>query len=116
MAHATASAHEAPKPHYRQYWIIFVLLAVLTAVEIGVVYLPISKALIWASLIILAIVKAGLVGLYFMHLLHETMILRLTVVIPLTLPFLYAVVLIWEAWWRIAWRFMGSARLWEAVT
>jgi caa(3)-type oxidase subunit IV len=114
MAHAASNA--APKPHYRQYWTIFALLAVLTAVEIGATYVPVHRHLIIATLVVLAIVKAALVGLFFMHLLHETMILRLTVTIPLALAGVYAIALIYEAGWRVAWRFMTSGRVLQALT
>ena len=99
-AHASG-ATAAPHPHYKQYWIIFGFLAVLTAVEIAVVYLPIERWMIIAGLIFLAVLKAALVGLYFMHLIHETTILRLMIAIPLSLPPLYALVLRAEAAWRL---------------
>src|SRR5688572_12527592 len=95
-AHAGHAPSAAPQPHYRQYWLIFGLLAVLTALEIGVVYMPLARWMIVVALIFLAVVKAALVGLYFMHLLHETTILKLMVAIPLSLPPLYAVILIAE--------------------
>jgi caa(3)-type oxidase subunit IV len=116
MAHATTSGVPvAPKPHYRQYAIIFGALAVLTAVEIGVVYLPIAKPIVVTMLIVLALVKAGMVGLYFMHLMQETTILKLMVCVPLALGALYSGFLIWEAFWRVAWRFIGSARYIETL-
>src|SRR5688572_9947858 len=115
MAHATTGAPVAPKPHYRQYWLIFGLLAVLTLVEVGVVYLPLSKPVIVTMLVVLALVKAGMVGLYFMHLLHETTILKLMVCVPLALGAIYSVGLIWEAFWRVAWRFIDSANVIEAL-
>ena len=86
----------------KQYWVIFVYLLVLTVLEVGIVYIPgINKVLLVSALILLAITKATLVGLFYMHLKHETKILKLTVAIPMASPALYAFVLIAEAGWRL---------------
>ena len=86
----------------KQYWLIFVVLGVLTALEVGVVYIPgIGKGLLISALVLLALVKASLVGFYYMHLNHETMELKLTVAIPMMIPMFYALVLIVEASWRL---------------
>jgi len=91
-------AHVARK----QYLLIFVVLTALTAVELGLVYLPgIGKAPVVVALVGLAIAKASLVGLFFMHLRHETRALKLTVAVPLMTPGMYAVVLVAEAGWRL---------------
>ncbi len=85
-----------------QYLTVFLLLAVLTAVEVGVVYLPgIAKGPMVLALVGLAVAKASLVGLFFMHLRHETRALKLTVAVPLMTPGLYALVLVAEAGWRL---------------
>ncbi len=87
----------------KQYLVIFVALAALTAIEVAVVYLPgIPKAPMVLALVGLAVTKAALVGLFYMHLRHETPVLKLTVAIPLLTPAVYAVVLIAEATWRLA--------------
>jgi len=88
----------------RQYLIIFFVLFLLTAVEVGVAYLHGHKTEVVIVLFALALVKVACVALFFMHLKWETRILRATVVIPLFLPVLYALVLISEAAWR---RFVG---------
>ncbi len=49
----------------------------------------------------MALVKAVLVALFYMHLNHETKIIRWSVLVPLCFPPLYAVVLIAEAGWRL---------------
>lgn len=59
-------AHE-----HRRYLQTFAWLAVLTAVEIAVIYLPISKLAIGVMLVLLAASKAALVALVFMHLAYE---------------------------------------------
>ncbi len=85
----------------KEYWIIFVVLALLTALEVGVAYLDIATPLLVSALVGLALTKAALVGLFFMHLRHETSIIRWSVAIPMATPMFYAVVLIAEATWRM---------------
>jgi cytochrome c oxidase subunit 4 len=88
----------------KEYWFIFSALAALTALEVGVVYMPgVGKGLVVSALVLMALAKAALVGLFFMHLKHETPVLRSTVIVPLAMPFLYALVLILEAAWRLVW-------------
>lgn len=88
----------------KQYWKIFVVLGVLTALEVGVAYIPgINKGLMVSALVALALTKAGCVGYYYMHLGHETGPLKLTVAVPFAAPAIYAVVLITEAAWRLTW-------------
>lgn len=86
----------------KEYALIFVALLVLTVLEVGVVYVPgIAKPLLVSALIAMALAKAGLVMMFFMHLKHETTVLKLTVLLPFCFPALYAVVLISEAAWRM---------------
>jgi cytochrome c oxidase subunit 4 len=104
-AHGGAHAHAAHghKPNIREYMMIFLVLFVLTVLEVGVAQIPgISKSLMAIALIGLALTKAACVGLYYMHLKHETKILKLTVAIPFAAPAVYALVLISEAAWRLA--------------
>jgi cytochrome c oxidase subunit IV len=85
----------------RLYMGVWGVLCVLTVAELGVVYVPgIGRALLALALVLLAVAKAALVLLYFMHLKHETRGLQLTVVGPFMLPALFAAVLIAEASWR----------------
>lgn len=89
-------------PSRKQYFGVFVALAVLTVVEVAAVYVPgISKAAMVAALVALALTKAALVGFYFMHLRSETAALKATILVPMSLPALFAVVLVAEAAWRI---------------
>jgi cytochrome c oxidase subunit IV len=55
----------------RRYLQVFVWLAILTALEIGLTFLPLSRLVIGAGLVLLAASKAALVALYYMHLAHE---------------------------------------------
>lgn len=91
-------SHASP----RRYLQIFLILTVLTALEIGLVYVPgLGKGLLVAGLIGLAVVKATLVGLFFMHLGSETRALKLSVLVPLLMPAAFAATLIAEAAWRL---------------
>jgi cytochrome c oxidase subunit 4 len=87
----------------KQYWVIWAWLLVLTIVEVALVYVPgIAKPLMVLALCLLALVKASLVALFYMHLKHETNILRWTIAVPMGTPVFYALVLIAEAGWRFA--------------
>jgi cytochrome c oxidase subunit 4 len=55
----------------RRYLQIFFILGILTAAEIGVIYMPIPHLAIAGCLIIMAGTKAALVALYYMHLANE---------------------------------------------
>lgn len=74
------AAHKEPN-----YMIVFIALTVMTGVEIGVVFLPLSKIVIGFLLVILALAKAALVALYFMHLKYEKFALGIIALIPLIL-------------------------------
>jgi cytochrome c oxidase subunit 4 len=73
---------------------IFWYLAVLTVVEIGVIYLPISKVAIGVLLVILASTKAAMVALYFMHLRLETRTLGYIALTPVAIGALLVMVLL----------------------
>ena len=88
----------------KQYAKIFVALIVLTALEVGIVFIPgIGKTALVIALLGMALTKAALVAMQFMHLGHETKAMKLMVAIPFAFPALYAVVLIGEATWRLLW-------------
>lgn len=88
-------------PTRKKYLFIFGWLAALTALEVGIVYVPMSKFSLVSGLIGLAVAKAGLVALYFMHLRYETKAMRRTAMLPFLAPVLYAFVLIAEGTWRM---------------
>ena len=79
---------------------VFVILIVLTGLELGVVYLPISKKLIVTGLVGLALGKAYTVAMYYMHLKGETRVMKFVVYLPMIFPALYAVVLMFEGVYR----------------
>ena len=84
---ATASAvtgHAHPN-----YWAIWGWLAIMTVAEIGVAVVPVGPAYPYAAKVLLlvglALSKAALVALYFMHLRFEKRTLGLIAVTPLFL-------------------------------
>jgi cytochrome c oxidase subunit 4 len=81
----TEAAHKQPN-----YIGVFWWLLVLTVIEIAVIYLPIAKFAIAVMLIVLAVTKAALVALYFMHLKFE----RITLGWIALSPFILCVFLI----------------------
>ena len=56
----------------RRYIQVFVWLTILTCLELGVIYMPLSKIVIGLMLIMLAGTKAALVAAFYMHLANET--------------------------------------------
>jgi cytochrome c oxidase subunit IV len=73
-------AHAEPN-----YIAVFIWLAALTAVEVAVVYLPLTKLAMAAILVVLAFTKAALVALYFMHLKFERRTMLIVAVTPVIL-------------------------------
>jgi cytochrome c oxidase subunit 4 len=73
-------AHEEPN-----YIGVFWWLLALTIAEVAVIYAPISKMAIVFFLIGLALSKATLVAMYYMHLRFEKATLGMIAVIPLVL-------------------------------
>jgi cytochrome c oxidase subunit 4 len=67
------------------YMGIFWWLLALTILEIGVIYLPIPHLAIAILLVGMALTKAALVGLYFMHLRFERVSLGLIALTPLVI-------------------------------
>jgi cytochrome c oxidase subunit 4 len=64
----------------------FVWLAVLTAIEVGLVFIPnLPRFVLITLLCALAIIKASLVAMFFMHLRFERKTLALVVLTPLVL-------------------------------
>jgi cytochrome c oxidase subunit 4 len=76
------------------YMAIFWYLAILTVVEIAVIYLPLAKFTIGVLLCALALGKAVLVAMYFMHLRFETRTLGWVAVTPLVIATLLVFLLL----------------------
>jgi cytochrome c oxidase subunit 4 len=76
------------------YWAVWAWLAILTFVEIFFAQIPwLSSGLILLGLVVMALVKAVLVAVYFMHFKFEGKALRLVILapLPLTIPIILAV-------------------------
>ncbi len=96
--HSHAEAHAVEhKSHKKGYIIIFVILAVLTAIEIWVAEVPgISKMGKGSALTLLAVGKAFIVAYYYMHLNEETKWMKFIAAVPI-MAGVYATVLCLEA-------------------
>jgi caa(3)-type oxidase subunit IV len=77
----------------REYFMVLIVLSVLTVAEIGVASLKMDRRVMAVLLIGMALTKAAFVGLYYMHLKHEKRGLLWMAAIPLPLAGLYAAVL-----------------------
>jgi cytochrome c oxidase subunit 4 len=64
---------------------VFYVLVVLTVIEVAIVYMGLPKILLVALLVILAVWKAALVAMHFMHLKFETRTLALVAITPFVL-------------------------------
>ena len=82
---------EATEHKAVNYIAVWVGLAVLTVVEVAVVYLHLPRRLMVISLVFLALWKAMLVALYFMHLKFEPRRLLIIVLAPLPLAVILVV-------------------------
>jgi cytochrome c oxidase subunit 4 len=76
------------------YMAIFWYLAILTVVEIAVIFLPFGKFTIGVLLCALAVAKAALVAMYFMHLRFETKTLGWIAITPVAIATLLIFVLL----------------------
>ncbi|MGZ8530104.1 MAG: cytochrome C oxidase subunit IV family protein [Candidatus Binatia bacterium] len=79
---------------HHNYIKIFIILSVLTAVEIGVTFLGLPRTLLVALLVGLAVWKAALVALHFMHLKIEKKTLTIVAIIPFILCVLLSLMLL----------------------
>jgi caa(3)-type oxidase subunit IV len=76
---AAHTAHPAP----RTYLIVFAWLTVMTAVEVAVAALPIVETVKIAILVTLAVIKAALVVLYYMHLRYDSFWYWIILLVPI---------------------------------
>ena len=66
---------EEIKKHVRVYITVFVALAALTVITVGISYLHLATPLAVLFALVVATVKGSLVALYFMHLITEKKII-----------------------------------------
>jgi caa(3)-type oxidase subunit IV len=84
----------------KEYIVVFFVLTILTAIEVGIKYMSLTKSMMVTGLIALALAKATCVAMFYMHLKSETRTLKMVVGIPLLFPALYAAVLVAESIYR----------------
>ena len=80
--------------HGPSYMTIFWYLAILTVVEIAVIFLPVARIVVGVLLVSLASAKAALVALYFMHLRLEVKTLGYIALTPVLIGTLLVLVLL----------------------
>jgi cytochrome c oxidase subunit 4 len=90
---AAAAPESRPHPNYIG---IFGILFVLTVVEVGVAFVGLPKRLTIFALVLLALWKALLVALYYMHLRYEPGRLRLLALVPLPLAIILVIAVLTE--------------------
>ena len=91
---------EPAKHSHPPYMLIFFTLGALTFLELGVAFLGhMGKTTIILILVVMAIWKALLVALYFMHLRFETNRLRILAIAPLPLAVIMILAVITEYVW-----------------
>jgi cytochrome c oxidase subunit 4 len=89
-------AHEHPHPNYMA---VFYTLFALTVAEVGVTMLPYMQeheGIMIAILLAMALTKAGMVALYFMHLKYDNIVLSIIAGVPLLLVAIAVSVLAYE--------------------
>lgn len=98
--HSHSASHpegHVHKSHKKEYFLVFLALALLTGLEIWVAEIPgISKLNKGGSLTLLAVAKAAMVAYYYMHLKEETKWMKFIALIPMA-AVVYATVLCLEA-------------------
>jgi len=82
------------------YLLIWLYLALLTAAELALAFeLPISQNMKLLLLMILAVWKAALVAMFFMHLKFERWNLRILAIVPLPLAAIFILAAMTEKIW-----------------
>lgn len=84
-------AQEEHTGGYRIYLVTWFWLLVITLAELGIVFLRVPKIVLATALIIMALLKAGLIVAYFMHLRYE----RLSFVYAVLVPMVFLAAVLW---------------------
>ena len=94
----TATSSPSTTTHKRpNYMLIWLYLFVMTVAEVALAFeLPVSRNVKLLMLLVLAVVKALLVALFFMHLKFERWRLRLIFMVPLPLAAILITAVIME--------------------
>jgi cytochrome c oxidase subunit 4 len=86
-AGVSARAGVAAQPHKKpNYWVVFIVLGVITAmitlVEMYIDYIPLPQNVIHTSFVIMSLIKATLVAMYYMHLKFDSFVYTLLFMMP----------------------------------
>jgi caa(3)-type oxidase subunit IV len=90
----TQTTHEARHAKPITYVGVFVVLGVLTAIEVGVTQIGIDKTAASIALLAFMTAKALLVMMFYMHLKYDTKTYSLSLVLPFFMALLLAIVVI----------------------
>ncbi len=70
-----AADHEAGHASRGTYWVIALILAIITLLEVAIFYVPAIRPVIVPTLLVLSAAKFVLVVMFFMHLKYDTPVL-----------------------------------------
>ena len=79
-----------------RYILIWVILLVLTLAEVGYAFLDLPKVVLAVGLVLMAVWKAVLVAMYYMHLRYEPRRLWILAISPIPLAFILVLAVITE--------------------
>ncbi len=79
-----------------RYILIWVILAVLTAAEVVYAFLDLPKVVLAVGLVLMAVWKAVMVAMYYMHLRYEPARLWILAISPIPLAFILVLAVITE--------------------
>ena len=91
---ATAHAAEHAHPGARQYLGIAVVLTVITALEVGVFYMPSMRTVLVPVLLTLSALKFALVAMFYMHLKFDHRLFSWLFVVPMVIAALVIIALL----------------------
>ena len=94
----TQTTHGARHARPLTYVGVFIILGVLTAIEVGVTQLGIDKTAASIALLAFMTAKALLVMMFYMHLKYDTRTYSLSLILPFFMALLLAVVVIVASW------------------
>ena len=86
-------AEHAPLKYSHIFW----ALLILTILELSVASLHLSKTISICSLVFLAIIKASLVALFYMHLKFEKLLLYMIITVPFFLSIVLTLLVMLDA-------------------
>lgn len=80
-----AATHEAHPQSTRFYWIVAIVLAVVTVAEVGVTFMGLEKVIEVLILLVLSAIKGSAVVMFFMHLRGDARVFKFLFLVPLSI-------------------------------